>query len=906
MRRDMTGLVFGWLGYFLCLASTAACSVQANQSESGAEALRRGDYEKAIEFFTDRIDEEPADVEANRGLVQAYRNTGRFREAERTIGAFERSFPESVDLANSLGEILHTTGRLDSAREAFQRAIAGGAGDALSAELNLAVLDYEQGRRPEAMSRFDRFIDVYNHNGRGARTLSAADLTAVGTACRYLGVENPQLFKDALRAFDEASAADPLGVEPKLRTGELFLEKHNSADAGATFQEVLSDNPNHPRALLGLARVMDFDNAPETMDVLQRSLEINPHLVEARVFLARQYLDLEDYGRASVEADRALDVNPVSLEALSIVAATRFLQGDDKGFEETRDRILAQNPGYAELYNTLSDVSVQNRLYREAATFSRQAVLLDDKSWRAYGLLGLNQLRLGDVEEGWANLERSFAGDPYNVWIKNTLDLLDTFPDYQETKSERFLLVIDGEESELLAPYVMSLAEEAYDALAERYQYRPETPIRVEVYPSHADFSVRTIGLAGLGALGVCFGPVIAIDSPSARERGMFNWGSTLWHELAHTVTLGMTDNRVPRWVSEGLSVFEEHRARPGWGDDVSIPFLVAYQKDMLLSIAELNNGFIRPSYPHQIGNSYYQAALVFELIEREYGFPAILEMLEGYKNGLRTAEVFRNGLGVELDAFDELFEDYLEERFATPASVIKAPPDDQPEGQIVEALSPQQIQNRLAKDPRDFLGQLAMGEALFKQGELEEAVGYLTRAKLLFPEHGGNNSPYWYLAQIYRQQEDLEKAAEELTVFTGINESHYDAHLALAEVRESLGDLPGAAEALGQAVFIYPMEIEPHRRLAEIHRELGSFRLAIPERQAVVALELVDRAQALYELAFAYYEAGDSSNARREVLRALEIAPNFEEAQDLLLSLQPGAGRGGAAVRTIHRRGAE
>jgi tetratricopeptide (TPR) repeat protein len=223
-----------------------------------------------------------------------------------------------------------------------------------------------------------------------------------------------------------------------------------------------------------------------------------------------------------------------------------------------------------------------------------------------------------------------------------------------------------------------------------------------------------------------------------------------------------------------------------------------------------------------------------------------------------------------------------------------------------MEALSPQQIQNRLAKDPRDFIGQLAMGEALFKRGELEEALEYLTRAKLLFPGYGGDNSAYWYLAQIYRQQGDLEKGAQELAAFTRINESHYEAHLALAEVRESLGDLPGAAEALGRAVFIYPMEIAPHRRLAEIHRELGQFESAIPERQAVVALELVDRAQAIYELAFAYYEAGDSSNARREVLGALEIAPNFEDAQDLLLSLQPGSGREGAAARTIHWKGAE
>jgi Tfp pilus assembly protein PilF len=48
-----------------------------------------------------------------------------------------------------------------------------------------------------------------------------------------------------------------------------------------------------------------------------------------------------------------------------------------------------------------------------------------------------------------------------------------------------------------------------------------------------------------------------------------------------------------------------------------------------------------------------------------------------------------------------------------------------------------------------------------------------------------------------------------------------------------------------------------------------------------------VDRAEALYQLALAYHEAGDSVGARREVLHALEEAPNFEKAQTLLLSLR-------------------
>ena len=53
-----------------------------------------------------------------------------------------------------------------------------------------------------------------------------------------------------------------------------------------------------------------------------------------------------------------------------------------------------------------------------------------------------------------------------------------------------------------------------------------------------------------------------------------------------------------------------------------------------------------------------------------------------------------------------------------------------------------------------------------------------------------------------------------------------------------------------------------------------------------------MDRAEALYQLALAYVDAGDTTAARREVVRALEIAPNFQKAQELLLRLRAGGRR--------------
>ena len=96
------------------------------------------------------------------------------------------------------------------------------------------------------------------------------------------------------------------------------------------------------------------------------------------------------------------------------------------------------------------------------------------------------------------------------------------------------------------------------------------------MYPNHPDFEVRTMGLPGLGALGVTFGKYVAMDSPSGRPPGQFHWASTLWHEFSHVYVLSMTNHRVPRWFTEGLAVYEETAAsrrigaivwirRPSW-----------------------------------------------------------------------------------------------------------------------------------------------------------------------------------------------------------------------------------------------------------------------------------------------------------------------------------------------------
>jgi tetratricopeptide (TPR) repeat protein len=874
----------------LLLVSVAAVGLRAQSIDPGVEALRAGRYTDAIEALKKVPAGDSAWARAQRLLVRANATIGRYDDAE-AIARRATATPRGVELWNARGEVLLARGKRAPAESAFVRAVAEHASDSLVAALNLAELHYDRGERDRAMKEFDGFIDVYNK--AGGANLTSDEIVAVATAVRYLGATNPELFKDALKAYDQAVRVDPYNEDAKVKLGELFLDKYNFDDAQKTFADVLESNPRNPRALLGAARRLEADGQAGGDSLLRAALAVNPDYVEARTLHAEMLLGLEDYAAAQQDIDRALAVNPLAAHTLAVAAAIKFLTHDDAGFQTMRQRALAANPGDAELYATLAELAGNVRLYRAAADFAKQGVALDPKDWHAWAVLGNNQLRLGQIDDGRKSLETAFGGDPYSVWVKNTLDLLDTYKNYDLIPSTHFQFMIEKDEAPILSIYLKRLAEQAYDTFSKKYQYTPPPPIRIEVYRSHADFSVRTVGLAGLGALGVSFGTTLAFDSPAAKDAGPFNWGSTVWHELAHTFTLGSTENRIPRWLSEGLSVYEEHHARPGWGFNVSPGFLNAFKQGRLVPVSRMNDGFMHPAYPEQVQFSYYQASLVCELIARDYGEPAILAMLRAYRDGATTEQVFERVLHTDMPSFDKKFDEYLKTRFA---AVLPSISPNLPE--ITGDMSVAELERALQQSPDDFAVQLMAGGALLDKGETDRAITAFERARALFPEFGGDDSPYSLLARAYEAKGDLQKEADVLTQWTALTETNAEALTKLADVQEKLGRPQAAADALDRLMFINPFEVATHERLATLAHEAGDKARTVREREAIVALGPVDRPEALYQLALAQHEAGDDASARKSVLRSLEDAPNFEKAQELLLTLydaaHPNAGAGG------------
>ncbi len=800
--------------------------------------------------------------DTDRRSIMALAESGELEAAERAARE------GGAAMLTTLGDVLTLRGKLAAADSAYSSALSARAPLYRLADVGQAELQSRRGRSREALARAEQLTRDYQSGGSA---WSAEEHVAAGRAYVLLGMRDARFARQALGAFDAAWAADPTLYEARTRAGELLLDKYNAADATSSFTDVLNADEDNARALLGMASVQDFSGDGKAMATVRQSLKANPALTAAHTMLARLHLEAEAYDSAMLATDRALAVDSTDLETWAARAAVAWITGDSTTFKQAELAARALHPRPANFYAIMAASAVRHRRYDDGVRWAEQAVALDSASVRALGVLGTNQLRTGDMAAGRATLERAFAIDPFNLWHKNTLDLLDQMDSFPVIERGRFQLVVSPEDAELMELYLLPMLEEAHDSLASRYAWQPDRRVRFEIFREHADFSVRSVGLAGLGALGVSFGDVLAMDAPSARETGTFNWGSTAWHELAHTFTLGSSLHRVPRWVSEGLSVLEERRARDGWGAQASLEFLAAYKADRLRPVSALNDGFVRPRYPAEVQFSYYLASLVCEMIEAEFGASKLPELMRAWRDGLETPEVFERVLGVTGDSLDAQFRAYMETRFGSALDVIE--PGDGPgdvRGPYVEAM-------------REGLSHLEADRA-------RQATESFERAQAMMPGVNTTGGPAWQLARLALDRADTTTALAQLTLVTRASETALAANALEADIHEAQGNDSALVKTLERMIWMAPYEVSTHTRLADAAQRLKMSALAVRERRAVLAIGPSDPLEARYQLALALQNAGDISAARREVLGMLENAPGFEKAQTLLLQLRSGA----------------
>ena len=739
------------------------------------------------------------------------------------------------------------------------------------AALELGLLELYLGKRADGIRRL-RVL-----TGR-LSPRSARDFFRLAQAASALAAfQDAQAFKDANSYFRDANKLAPDDPDINAAWGELFLDKHNPADAMKSFQEALRVDDSHVGALIGAAEVNTGMNPPAARAALERALKINANSVPALLLQAELALDDRERDRARESIKKALAVNPNSLEARSLDAAIARLEDKTAEFDRLAQDVLKINPGYGEVYRVAGDHLARNYRFDEAVTLVRRALTLDADNTRAYSDLGTHLLRTGDEPGARVALERAFKGDAFDQTTFNQLDLLDTIDKFVTITDGDIIMRLDPAEVGVMREYAMPLAKEALGTLQKLYDFKVTGPILIEMFPKHDQFAVRTIGLPGfIGALGACFGRVVTLDSPNAREPGEFHWGETLWHEVAHVITLQMSKNRLPRWLSEGISVWEERRARPEWGREMDMSFAQAINEDKVLKLKVLNEGF---SDPRLISLSYYQASLVVDHIVDTYGEPKLRDLIRSYGEGLETEAAVKESLGVSLDQLQEGFDARLEKQYATLRKSLQTP-------KVESKPTPDDLKKLAETNPESFAVQMQLAVALHQAKDPKGAIQALERAAKLAPTATGDNNPNKMIAAIAGEMKDEPRQIQALDALLKVDASDVESARQLAKLLDAVKDDRRSEEAYRRVIGIDPFDRDAQTAYGRLALKRKDNDAAVRAFRAALARNPPDRAQAHVDLAEAYVSAGQAAEAKKEILAALEIAPSFEKAQDLLLKI--------------------
>ena len=793
------------------------------------------------------------------GVVQQVRlalGHGDVASARRIAGG--DTAPEAArELARALVEIFE--GKDDAARaRLLPLATASPLGDAA---VELGLLDIRRGRVEEGEKRLAPVVANRKFDG-------TEDYVRLARAAR--GVREYFLANDAFQRISKVPRADV-----HTEWGDLWLRDHQNGEAATSYRDALAADPQWVTAHLGLARAFGNDDPAAAGAALEAARKIAPDHPDLWLIEAERRLVENDSTAAKEALDRVATTRPGSLEEAALRVGVAYLERGMDGVEPAIARVREANPRSALGYRRGGEQAAYKYRFDDAAALAAKAVAIDSRDPAAQFDLGLYLLRTGDEVEARQSLERSWALDKSSQLTKNLLDLLDVLEKFEVVKTGDLIFKLAPQEAEALKPYALPLAEEAYKTFVERYGFTPKGPILIEIFPVHDDFAVRTLGLPGLvGALGACFGRVVTMDSPRARQQIDFSWQATLWHEMAHVFSLQLSNYRVPRWLTEGISVFEEHRRAPAWGRELTLEYARLLGQGQTFGVKGLPDAFKRPQH---LAMAYFEASLVVEHLVELNGDQGLRTLLRAYADGASDADAFAKAFGRTVDEVHASFSGFIEKRYAALREAMKDP-SKPAKGDNLDAL-----RAAASSSPGSFLAQYALGQALFKTGDLAGAKTPLERAAQLAPQASGDASPRALLAQIAEKEGDVARARREWRALL----AHDHANIAAARKLASLSaDTPDDYDfALRLVADLDPFDGDVHGLLGRRLMTKSEYQRALTEFQVALALGPANLAEAHSDVADVLLQLGRRDDAKRSALSALKEAPTYARAQDLLLA---------------------
>ncbi len=932
----------------ICVDGHAAATSSQDAQDELAQLrslVLRGRYGEAIERYERLQSAQP--VEAALGLANCHVATGDRGQALTLLRAALLDHPAETQLTAQLAQLEYDSGQHDAARQYVDQTLAH-APNNLQARWLDAELLRTSGELDKAAAAYQWIVERYNRAQRQLTQPEQLHFVALAAAqyARWRRLHDQfgflinTLYPDVILLENNYWPAH-------LEKARLYIEKFNTAEASKALVAALKINPNASeihaaRAALAL-QTYDFETA---LPALERALEINPQCAEAHRLMADVELANFRTAEAIRRLEQALAINPRDDATLGRLAAIYLIgQGMEKQharqrFDEIVADVVAVNPIAGEFHFVLAETLANFRRWPQARDFYQRAADEMPQLIGPRAALGMMHMRLGQEEAAQKELAAAFEEDPFNVRVKNMLEVLDVLDSYAELGTEHFLFKHDHQHDAVFAHYLAEFMEDIYPELCRDFNFEPPERSLFEVFnqakntSGHGWFSARMIGLPYVGTVGACAGQMVAITSPDAMN-SKFNWARVARHEFVHVLNLQQTNFNVPHWFTEGLAVEAEGYPRSELWDQLLVSRV---PQGEIFNLEDINFGFIRPASQLEWHLAYCQSELYVQFMREEFSPEGPAAMLQAYAENMTTPEAIAHCFEVSLEEFERRYTAYLERLIQT------LPPDLKPPGEERSFAEIDRAARADATNP-DALAELAQAYLLRQEypnarkfaeaarrldeahqqatyvlarlavvtGERDEARELLEAAinpadpfpagiqllsglrclqgdfaaaeeLVLAAQVAQPGNPQWTedLAAIYLRSGDDAKLAGQLEKLAEADADQFNYRKKLALIAQAEGDHRAAARWAREAIWIDVMDTDVHEVLAEAALQLGEYPLATGEYRTLIQLQPDQRRWPL-ALARAYLAADETANARGVLKQMLLDFPNDQEARNLL-----------------------
>lgn len=805
------------------------------------ELLNRGEYDLVARICDAAIKRAMKSPEWRQIRLKALMLLGRHEEARDEAALAVKTYPENIELHLLQHDNALEIGRQDVADQALKA-------------INQIAL-----KKP-------------------AKDRTASEWVALGQTALAIGADAQKVIQ---QFFQVAQKKEPQLEAAYLAEGHLALKKSDSTRAANVFIIGLKAHGETANLRAGLAMAYANGDRDKQKENLLRALQINPVHAASLLLQAEALIGAENFLQAEAAIQKVLDLNEEHPEAWALRAAIAHLSaaGPDK-FHQARANGMKrwnQNPMVDHIIGR-----VLSRTYRfaEGAKHQRLALAFSPKFLPAQIQLCQDLLKLGAEDEAWKLAASIRQADGYHVQAHNIGLLEKQMQGFTVQRLDDFILKMPQRDWPIYGERALKLLREAKAQLAPKYGYTFQRPVMVEFFDAQQDFAIRTFGsLGGQGLLGVCFGSVITMNSPGGLAHGRNNWESTLWHEFCHVVTLSQTQNKMPRWLSEGISVYEEGLHNPVWGMAMNEDFRkMILDEKKITPVGQLSSAFLNAENSGQLLFAYYQSSQVVGFLMENFGPAKFQNLLHDLSKGTRINEALEANT-LSLGQLEKDFERYLiakAEAYGPKAEWGK------PNSEEVNPWGKDSLSDFARRHPDHLWVIREQIRQHQNEEQWEKILPLADKLTQLLPADFSGESGYQIKALALRK---LQRSDEELQVLRKVADNESSAmpvFLRLIEVDLQNQNWTQVLSNAHRAIALNPFLRLPQQSLAQAYEALGNQVEAVSAFGRLLILSPEEAAKTHYSLA-KLLRPQDATQAKRHLLEALALAPRFREGHALL-----------------------